>query len=96
MSKLVPSTGCLHRGQTLKLTFLLIQYPKIIEHYSTEIILLFLTTAHVDLIKNLNGGKFAGHFINMSEVDLNGLLGGQLMDINMAVFFIPVMKAGFF
>ena len=29
----------------------------------------------------------------MRQIDLNGLLRGQLMDINMAVFFVPVVES---
>ena len=89
----MPSTSRLHRGQTLQLALLLVEDPEVVEYYSTEIVFLFLATAHVDLVKHLNGGKLAGQFINMRQIDLNGLLRGQLMDINMAVFFVPVVES---
>ena len=60
VGKLVPGTRRFHRGEILKLTLLLVQHPKVIEYHSAEIVLLFLATAHVDLVKHLDGRKFAG------------------------------------
>ena len=94
VSKLVPCTRRFHRGKILKLILLLVQYPEVIEYHRAEIVLLFLATAHVDLVKHLNGRKFAGQLVNVRQADLDGLLRRQLMDIHMAVFFVPVVEPG--
>lgn len=94
VSKLVPGTRRFHRGETLKLTLLLVEHPEVIEHHRAEIVLLFLATAHVDLVKHLNGRKFAGQLVNVRQIDLDGLLSGKLVDIHMAVFLVPVVESG--
>ena len=54
-----------HWSKLLKLAFLFIQDVEIVENYSTEIVLLLLSSTHVDLVEHLNRSKFSGQFFNV-------------------------------
>ena len=95
MGHLVPSSWVLHGSQFLKLTFLFIEDPEVIQNNSSKVVLLLLSSTHVDFVQDLDRGELTRHLFHVANANLVSLLRSQLVDEHSTTLFIIVVEAGF-
>ena len=86
------SSGVFHGGQFLQLALHLVEHPEVIKHNSSKIILLLLSTAHVNLIEHLDGCELSWHLLHVADADLVGLLRSKFVDEYSTALFIVVVE----